>query len=119
MSNEMKSGDVGQLDRHSSSLERLGLAETIAAIRDQLTAAAAAGSSSGIQFPVQGVVLEFNVAIERTVDAKSGVRIWVVEIGASGNYRKQEIQKITVSLGTPVDRQGIPVKVTRGLGDRP
>jgi len=38
----------------------------------------------------------------------------VVELGAGGSYAREEIQTVTVTLGTPVDQNGEPVKIYRG-----
>ncbi|MFF9244826.1 trypco2 family protein [Streptomyces sp. NPDC014776] len=100
-------------------MERIGLAETIEAVRAELASAITAGAASTLQFPVDGVQLEFNVAVEKKAGGKAGVRFWVMELGGSADYRNEEIQKVTVTLGTPVDDHGRPVKVHRGSDDKP
>ncbi|MEU4275335.1 trypco2 family protein [Streptomyces tanashiensis] len=101
------------------SVERIGLAETIEAVRAELASAITAGAASTLQFPVNGVQLEFNVAVEKKAGGKAGVRFWIVELGGSADYRNEEIQKVTVTLGTPVDDHGRPVKVQRGSDEKP
>ena len=100
-------------------MERLGLAETVEALRAELARAAAAGSGAGFQFPVGQVELEFHVAVTRTGEGRAGVKFWVVELGGSGGYAREEIQKVTVTLGAPVDQNGDPVKIYRGSAQKP
>ena len=100
-------------------MERLGLAETVEALRAELARAAAAGAEAGFQFPVAGVQLEFHVAVTRSGEGRAGVRFWVVELGGAGSYAREEIQTVTVTLGAPVDRSGDPVKIYRGSAQKP
>jgi hypothetical protein len=97
----------------------LGLAETVAALRAELAEAASRGAGSDFQFPVEGVQLEFHVAVKKegTVDAK--VKVWVVEAGGSGSLSREEIHTVTVTLGAPVDRHGQPVKIVQGSTEKP
>jgi hypothetical protein len=98
---------------------RLELAETVEALRAELARAAAEGAGTAFQFPVDQVQLEFHVAVTRTGDVKGGVKFWVVEAGGSGGYAREEIQKVTVTLGAPVDQNGDPVKINRGSARKP
>ena len=100
-------------------MERLELAETVEALRAELARAAAAGAGAGFQFPVAGVQLEFHVAVTKTGEGRAGVRFWVVELGGSGSYAREEIQTVTVTLGAPVDQSGDPVKIYRGSAQKP
>ena len=85
-------------------MEQLELAETVEALRAELARAAAAGAGAGFQFPVAGVQLEFHVAVTKTGEGRAGVKFWVVELGGSGSYAREEIQTVTVTLGAPVDQ---------------
>ena len=100
-------------------MQQLGLAETMEALRAELAQAAAAGAAAGFQFPVAGVQLEFHVGVTKAGEGKAGVRFYVVELGGSGSYAREEIQTVTVTLGAPVDDNGDPVKVYRGLAQMP
>jgi len=48
-----------------------------------------------------------------------GKPTYVVELGGSGSYAREEIQTVTVTLGAPVDRAGEVVKVTRQFRRKP
>jgi hypothetical protein len=98
-------------------VEQLELAETVEALRAELARAAAAGA--GFQFPVAGVQLEFHVAVTKTRGGQGGVRFWVVELGGSGSYAREEIQTVTVTLGAPVDQNGDAIKIYRGSAQKP
>ena len=100
-------------------MEQLELAETVEALRAELARAAAAGAGAGFQFPVAGVQLEFHVAVTKSGEGKAGVRFYVVELGGAGGYAREEIQRVTVTLGAPVDQNGNPVKIYRGSAQKP
>jgi hypothetical protein len=100
-------------------VEQLELAETVEALRAELARAAAAGAGAGFQFPVAGAQLEFHVAVSKTGEGRAGVKFWVVELGGTGSYAREEIQKVTVTLGAPVDQNGDPVKIYRGFTEKP
>jgi hypothetical protein len=111
---------TGGLGRQGGrAVERLGLTETVEALRAELALAAADGAEAGFQFPVTGVQLEFHVGVTRTGEGKAGVRFWVVELGGAGSYAREEVQTVTVTLGAPVDQNGDPVKIYRGSARKP
>jgi hypothetical protein len=98
---------------------QLELADTVEALRAELARAAAAGAGAGFQFPVAGVQLEFHVGVKKTGEGTAGVKVYVVELGGSGSYAREEIQTVTVTLGAPVDHHGDPVKIYRGSAQMP
>jgi len=100
-------------------MEQIGLMETIEALRAELSSAMTAGTDQAIQFPVGSVQLEFHVGVTKDVNAKTGVRFWVVELGAEGSYTHESIQKVVVTLEPPVDREGHPIRVRRGYDEKP
>ena len=100
-------------------MQQLELAETVEALRAELARAAAAGSGAGFQFPVAGVQLEFHVGVTKTGGGKAGVKFYVVELGGSGSYAREEIQTVMVTLGAPVDHNGDPVTIYRGSDQMP
>jgi hypothetical protein len=100
-------------------VERIGLAETLAALRAELAAAVAAGADKDIQFPVGAVQLEFHVGVTKSADARGGLRFWVLELGGGGNRATETVQKLTVTLEPPVDAAGEQIRVHRGLDEKP
>ncbi|MEU6085321.1 trypco2 family protein [Streptomyces sp. NPDC047085] len=97
----------------------LGLADTIAALREELAEAVTAGSGADFGFTVGQVQLEVNIGITREASGTGRAKFWVVELGGDGSYRREEIQRILLTLEAPVDRSGRPVKVTRDSFTRP
>ena len=100
-------------------MEKIGLSETIDAVREELAAAAARVGEQEIQFPVGGVELEFNVGVTKAAEGRAGVKLWVIDLGASGSYTQESLQKVKVTLEPPVDRTGAPVKVGRRASEKP
>jgi len=100
-------------------MEKIGLVETIDALRSELVAAVKKAQGQEIQFPIGSVQLEFQVGVTWDTEAKAGVRFWVLELGASGSYANESVQKVTLNLEAPVDLEGRAVKVTRLLQQKP
>lgn len=74
------------------------LADTIAAVRRELSAAQAAGQSQSIQFRTGPVELEFEVAVTRSGGGQAGVQLWVLTLGGRGEAAKATTQRIKVTL---------------------
>jgi Trypsin-co-occurring domain 2 len=102
-----------------SVVERIGLAETVAALRAELAAAVASGADEEIQFPVGPVQLEFHVGVTKSAEGKGGLKFWVLELGGGGSRATETIQKLTVTLEPPVDAFGERVRVHRGSDEKP
>jgi hypothetical protein len=115
----LKRGRTMLMSGHEGHMSEIPLVETIESLRTQLSEAAAAGSDQEIQFPVDGVELEFHVGVTRSVGGNGGVRFWVVELGASASYGSESIHKVKVSLGAPVDAAGQTVKIRRTTSEKP
>ncbi|MGI5421552.1 trypco2 family protein [Actinomadura luteofluorescens] len=97
----------------------LGLAESIAALRAELMEALEAGKDSEFAFGVGQIQLEFHVGVTRQGGASGKAKFWVLELGGDGSYRREEMQRVTVTLEPPLDGDGRPIKVTRDLGNKP
>ncbi|MGK4585437.1 trypco2 family protein [Kitasatospora sp. HPMI-4] len=91
---------------------KIGLAEVLAALHEELAVAAKAAEGHELRFPVEGTTVELQVAV--TVDAKAGgkAKFWVLELGTDTGYSREHIQTVTVQLGAPVDRHGQTVLVS-------
>jgi hypothetical protein len=96
----------------------IGLAEAIAALRDELLKARAKGAGSDIQLPVESMTVELTVTATRSAEGKAGFKVPIVELelGGGGSRQRADEQKVTVVFGGPVDRSGRPVKVA-GAGN--
>ena len=74
------------------------LADTIAAVRRELTSALTAGRGQPIQFRTGPVELEFDVAVTRTRGGEGGVQIWVLTLGGKLGREHATTQRIKVTL---------------------
>jgi hypothetical protein len=94
-------------------VEGIGLAEAIAQLRDDLLEARASGAGSGIQLPIESLTVELKVVATTGVDGKAGFKVPIVnaELGGGGSWKDETIQTVTVQFGSPLDRDGNPVKV--------
>jgi Trypsin-co-occurring domain 2 len=99
------------------SVDGLGLAEAIEALRDDLLQARAAGATSEIQLPVESMTVELTVTATRSVDGKAGFKVPFAELGGGGSRERGTGQTVTVVFGSPVDREGHPVKVARASSE--
>ncbi len=100
-------------------MAKIGLVDMIDALRSELAAAVKKSQGHEIQFPVGSVQLEFQVGVTWDAEAKGGVKFWVLELGASGSYANESVQKVTLNLEAPVDAEGNTVKVARHSREKP
>ncbi|MFF4779099.1 trypco2 family protein [Microtetraspora fusca] len=80
----------------------VGLADALKSVRVELAEAMAAGEGERLKFDVGPVELEFVVELRRDVEAKAGVKVWVVEAGGSGTVSRGSTHTLKVTLN-PVD----------------
>ena len=101
------------------SVDGLGLAEAIEALRDDLLKARVAGARSEIQLPVESMTVQLTVTASRSVDGKAGFRVPFVELELGGGAGRQRVseQLVTVVFEGPVDREGKPVKVAEATDE--
>jgi Trypsin-co-occurring domain 2 len=74
------------------------LADTIAAVRRELSVAQADGQGQPVQFRTGPVELEFEVAVTRTGGGQAGVQLWVLTLGGKGELGQATTQRIKVTL---------------------
>jgi hypothetical protein len=91
----------------------LELSEAIRLLRDELLRARAAGAESDIQLPVESMTVELSVTATRSADGRAGFTVPVVgvQLGGGASRERGSEQKVTVTFGAPVDRDGKQVKV--------
>jgi Trypsin-co-occurring domain 2 len=91
----------------------IGLSEAINELRAELVAAMAAGAGEPIQFPIAKMTVELQIVATKGVDGKAGFRVPIVEVelGGGANWQRENTQTVTIEFGSPVDREGRPVKV--------
>ncbi|MEF9886546.1 trypco2 family protein [Streptomyces sp. P9-A4] len=74
----------------------IGLAETIKALRGELSRAMADGEGQPVRLRVQSVKLDVQVAVTTSAEAHGGVKFWV--LAADGKATKGTSATHTVSL---------------------
>lgn len=87
---------------------RIGLEEAIAALRQELIASVVASQGEHLRFEVGEITMEFHVEVERSAEAKGGIKFWVVELGGGGGQKDKSTHKVIIPL-KPVRRDGKPV----------
>jgi hypothetical protein len=88
------------------------LADTIAAVRRELSAAQTAGQEQAVQFRTGPVELEFDVAVTRTRGVEGGVQIWVLTLGGKLGREHATTQRIKVTLQPVNPETGEDARIT-------
>jgi hypothetical protein len=79
------------------------LTAAIGQVREQLTKAIEEGKDSPVAFRAGPVELEFEVEFTASGGGETGVKVWVVSVGAKGDVSRGTTHRLKVTL-TPVDR---------------
>jgi hypothetical protein len=58
-----------------------------------------------LQFRLKPIELELNVAVTQQADGNAGVKFWVIELGAKGEYENATTHTLKLTL-EPVGRDG-------------
>ena len=99
---------IEKIQYRGQKMERIGLPEAIAALRQELIESIVAAQGEKLRFEVGEVLMEFQVEVEKSIDGKGGIKFWVVEMGAGATSKDKAIHKVTVEL-KPVRADGKPV----------
>ena len=75
-----------------------GLAETIAALRQELATALTEGRGHPLQFDLGDAEIEFQLAVTRDASADGGVRFGVISFGAKGRLADEATHRITLTM---------------------
>jgi len=91
----------------------IGLDDALEALRAELASARAKAAAQDLQFPVETLTIELKVGVTWSKDGKAAFRVPLVgaELGGSVGLDRETLQTVTLVLGSPVDRDGNPVKV--------
>lgn len=93
------------------------LADLIDAIRAELQTAAVKARDQELQFEVQDIALEVELTTTGTREAKGGLKVWVLTVGAGGSKANTSAQKVTLNLSA-VTADGSKFRV-RDLSSKP
>jgi len=109
-------GDVGV---GNGDGEFPSLADTIAAVRRELSSAQTAGQGQPIQFRTGPVELEFEVAVTRSGGGEAGVQLWVLTLGGKLERGHATTQRIKVTLQPVNPETGEDAQVSDALRPKP
>ncbi|MGW4379148.1 trypco2 family protein [Kitasatospora sp. NPDC004531] len=98
---------------------KIGLTEAVTALHQELSDAVLAAGGQQIRFPVEGVALEFQVAVTVDAEASGKAKFWVLELGTDTGYSRETVQTVTLQLGAPLGPDDEPVFVSRTSDVRP
>lgn len=96
-----------------------GLAETIEALRNELTAAMERGSGKPLQFALGQVDVELTLAIIREGSGSGELRFGVVSFGAGGKAASETTHRLSLTLNPVAARGNDAVRVTADVDGEP
>lgn len=88
--------------------KRIGLQEAIAALRAELIESMLASGKELLRFEIGQITMEFQIEVERSIEAKGGLKFYVVELGAGGMEKAKNVHKVVIPL-KPVRADGKPI----------
>lgn len=98
------------------------LSDAIDAIRQQLIISRdrAVASDEDLKFDVGNIEMEFTVSVTRDRSIKGGVKVWVLDVGASGSQALGATQRVKVTLAAVDTGTGASPQVSdRSAGTPP
>ncbi|MEU2874604.1 trypco2 family protein [Streptomyces olivoreticuli] len=98
-----------------------GLAETIRALRAELTAAMENGINEPLRFELKDVSLDVTLAITKETSGDAGVRFGVVSFGAKGKIGDDVTHRLSLSLSPVIvdGGQARPARINARTDDEP
>jgi hypothetical protein len=103
----------------TSGTPTIPLAKAIEDLRSELLTAMRKGLGQELQFRLQPIELELEVAVTWDGEATSGIKFWVVELGAKGTYENASTHRLKLVL-EPVGRDGkTEVRISDPNAQRP
>lgn len=105
-----------------SSETAVDLADTIKALRTQLTKAMEEGRGADLLFELSAINVEFEVTVTKDAGADGGVRFGVISFGAKGGTANTDKQRITLTMQPVVvnaDGERQPARVRDVIGSEP
>lgn len=92
------------------------LAELLASLRSEIGRARLDAAGKDVRFRINSIDLELQVAVEKSAEAKAGVKFWVVSLGAGGGAKSAQTHTIKLSLDART-AQGDPVLTGEDVSD--
>lgn len=93
----------------------IALTEVVEQLRGDLTKLVENAEGKGLTFTVEGIELELKCAVSTDVAGRGGVKLWVVEFGASEAHKTEFVQTVKLKL-KPNAPSGGDVRVSASGG---
>ena len=98
------------MQESETNLSKTNLAEAVEAVRSELMRAKELGADSPLVFEVGPVEMQFTVTLTREEKGNVGVKVWVLEAGASGTLTGQQTHQVKITLH-PKQSDGQPAHI--------
>lgn len=89
-------------------INKVGLRETLEALRVELSTSILASEGEQIRFEVGEIELEVQFVVEQSKEGKGGLKFWVVEMGGGVTNKDTITHRIKIPL-KPIWKDGKPV----------
>ncbi|MDB9429096.1 hypothetical protein PN482_09335 [Microcystis aeruginosa CS-555/01A07] len=89
-------------------INKVGLRETLEALRVELSKSILASEGEQIRFEVGDIELEVQFVVEQSKEGKGGLKFWVVEMGGGVTNKDTITHRIKIPL-KPIWKDGKPV----------
>jgi Trypsin-co-occurring domain 2 len=99
--------------------KKLGLAEVLQSLHEELADAVERSAEGDIHFPVDEIELTVQVGVTDEGSGSGGAKFWVLQLGAELTHSRETIQTVTIRIGSPVDRRGRTIDISRNLDGEP
>ncbi|MCA2642808.1 MULTISPECIES: trypco2 family protein [unclassified Microcystis] len=90
------------------AINKVGLRETLEALRVELSKSILAAEGEQIRFEVGEIELEVQFVVEQSKEGKGGLKFWVVEMGGGVTNKDTITHRIKIPL-KPFGKDGKPV----------
>ena len=89
-------------------INKVGLRETLEALRVELSKSILASEGEQLRFEVGDIELEVQLVVEQSKEGKGGLKFWVVEMGGGVTNKDTITHRIKIPL-KPIGKDGKPV----------
>ncbi|NCR16521.1 MAG: hypothetical protein GPJ22_03945 [Microcystis aeruginosa LL13-03] len=90
------------------AINKVGLRETLEALRVELSKSILAAEGEQIRFEVGEIELEVQFVVEQSKEGKGGLKFWVVEMGGGVTNKDTITHRIKIPL-KPIWKDGKPL----------
>ena len=90
------------------AINKVGLRETLEALRVELSKSILAAEGEQIRFEVGDIELEVQFVVEQSKEGKGGLKFWVVEMGGGVTNKDTITHRIKIPL-KPFGKDGKPL----------